>query len=445
MSVQTLTVTAIPAFPTNFPPDHVPGDLVVTSTRRVNSTLPFLLTAAMAVGLIIADWSLHLPWEFRLLRSRSRWKLSHLAYFCSRIGGFGVSVAAVLHQFVGNLRAGPETQGVGVERWHYANFACNAAKRSINTFTFISIAGSTGILLLRCLALWRFKRSILIPLLLLWIASPVLFFVNIFNLSSKSRCNGLTPCAALPPKLKALPVLVYMPWFVLPVFDSTILVLSLIGLHRATAKRDASRLERMFRFDNMLYYAVTLITVIPIPIWYLVAGRDGRMMVYTSLYVSLSSVLSCRIFINLWKAIGRELALEQSFVDDALGASTGTAYSSQRRTQGGATSIGVPTMTAAEARASRSIATHRSRGDASDDEHGGLEISEAAAASSSSLSSSSSVHQDSFDVEDKQHHRVVPQWADVDADLAFSLRGAHLLETGSLDEDKEVHGLRSSP
>ncbi len=109
------------------------------------------------------------------------------------------------------------------------------------------------------------------------------------------------------------PILYMLPWFFLPIFDSTILILSLIGLRRASHRRRSSPLERMFRKDNIFYYAIVFLCVIPIPIWYICQQHDGRMMPYLNLYIGLSSILSCRLFINLWKAIGRELALAHTF------------------------------------------------------------------------------------------------------------------------------------
>ncbi|EPQ28104.1 uncharacterized protein PFL1_04431 [Pseudozyma flocculosa PF-1] len=436
MSLQTLTVTAVPAFQTGLVPDNgrnIPHDLIVTSVKKVNSTLPFLLTAAMGLGIIVADWSLHLPWEWRLLRTRSRWKLSHLAYFCSRIGGFSLAITAVLHQFVGNFA--PDAEEMGRDRWHNADFACSSVKKASNVFAVLSIAGSTGILLLRCLALWRFNRAVMVPLCLLWLATPVFIFVNVFNLNSKSQANGLYACQNIPPRLRAHPVLSYVPWFVLPVFDSTILVLSLVGLHRATAKRTASKLERMFRFDNLLYYVVSLILVLPIPIYYLAVGRDGRMWPYTNLYITLSSALSCRIFINLWKAIGQELASANTYTRSRDTAADDDAYSTQRRTHG-ANSLGVPTV---ELRAHRSAMTNRSQLTDDEGDDGELGIP---SDFDNQEASSSDKKDPSVTTENKvQHHRVVPQWTDVDPDLAFSLRGAQMLD----DVEKNGPGLQSSP
>ena len=203
---------------------------------------------------------------------------------------------------------------LGAARWNYANFACQADRRASIFFSVVSIGGSSGILLLRCLALYRFHIVAVISLGLLWLATPAFLIVNMFVLSSQSKRNGISACDPSPPRhTLANPIIYMLPWFFLPIFDSTILILSLIGLRRASHRRRFSPLERMFRKDNIVYYAIVFLCVIPIPIWYLCQQRDGRMMPYLNLYIGLSSILSCRLFINLWKAIGRELALAHTF------------------------------------------------------------------------------------------------------------------------------------
>ncbi len=132
----------------------------------------------MALGMVVSDWSIHLPWEWRLISRRRKWKLSHIAYFASRVGGLGYSICALLHSLVGNIDGGP--MELGAARWNYANFACQADRRASIFFSVISIGGSSGILLLRCLALYRFHVVAVVSLGLLWLAT---------QLSSSSTCS----------------------------------------------------------------------------------------------------------------------------------------------------------------------------------------------------------------------------------------------------------------
>lgn len=461
-----MTVTAIPAFPTMLPFNYTgpplpsiansshahrfgsPEDLIVISARRVNSILPSLITASMALGMVVSDWSIHLPWEWKLLSKRRKWKLSHIAYFASRIGGLGYSITAVLHAVVGNIAGGP--MELGAARWNYANFACEADRRANIFFSLISIGGSTGILLLRCLALYRFHIVAVVTLGLLWLATPAFLIVDMVVLTSRSKRNGLSACDPSPPRLHSHtnPILYMMPWFFLPIFDSTILVMSLIGLRRASHRRRFSPLEKMFRKDNIFYYAIVFLCVIPIPIWYICQQHDGRMMPYLNLYIGLSSILSCRLFINLWKAIGRELALAHTFgtnsqdhyrVDTSLEQATAGLVASQA-------SVGAPTDS--HARGSDSILeSGASAGDsivAASPLDEKLTIPSAVEAKVSSTSSPAAV-QSAESLHNVRMRRVVPDWADVDPDLAFSLNGDYYGDSNSISYDYQSRGLHSTP
>ncbi|TKY87239.1 hypothetical protein EX895_003916 [Sporisorium graminicola] len=462
-----MTVTAIPAYPTrlphnsNYPPlppivnapwgakFPPPDDLVVISARRINSMFPPLVTASMALGLVVSDWSIHLPWEWKLLTKRKKWKLSHIAYFASRFGGLGYTLCALLHSIVGNLAGGP--MELGAERWNYANFACQADRRASTFFSVISIGGSSGILLLRCLALYRFHIVAVVSLGLLWLATPAFILVNVFVLGSQSKQNGISACDPSPPKKLANPIITMLPWFFLPIFDSTILVLSLIGLRRASHRRRSSPLERMFRKDNIFYYAIVFLCVIPIPIWYVCQGHDGRMMPYLSLYVGLSSILSCRMFINLWKAIGRELALAHTF-----GSNTQDHYridtSMEQATAGlVGTQISVPESAASRGEqrdGADSIMEVTSPTDGSI--VGDLPLNEKESSSSTSVEvKTTSVDSDAVSTTQSLHttrlRRIVPDWADVDPDLAFSLNGDFYGDVNSISYDYQSRGMHSTP
>ncbi|SPO23349.1 uncharacterized protein UTRI_02027 [Ustilago trichophora] len=460
-----MTVTAIPAFPTQLPYDvnapplppivnatwgrhfNAPEDLVLISARRVNSILPPLITASMALGMVVSDWSIHLPWEWKLLSKRRKWKLSHIAYFASRIGGLGYCICALLHSAVGNIAAGP--MELGAARWDYANFACQADRRASTFFSVISIGGSTGILLLRCLALYRFHTAAVLSLGLLWLATPAFLIVNMFVLSSQSKRNGISACDPSPPRVRANPIIYMMPWFFLPIFDSTILVLSLIGLRRASHRRRSSPLERMFRKDNIFYYAIVFLCVIPIPVWYVCQKHDGRMMPYLNLYIGLSSILSCRLFINLWKAIGRELALAHTF-----GSNTPDHYRIDSASMEQATAELVGSQNSLPG----SMASHMHSGTESILETGSppdgsmagaLPLVEKESTSASvdvktppaeatATSSTQSLHT-------TQMRRIVPDWTDVDPDLAFSLNGDFYGDTNSISYDYQSRGMHSTP
>ncbi|SPC67125.1 uncharacterized protein UHOD_02723 [Ustilago sp. UG-2017b] len=461
-----MTVSAIPAFPTQLPFNKsvpplppivnatwrhrfpLPEDFVVISARRINSILPELITASMSLGLVVSDWSIHLPWEWKLISRRRKWKLSHIAYFASRIGGLGFSITAVLHSVVGNIAEGP--MELGAARWDYANFACQADRRASIFFSVISIAGSSGILLLRCLALYRFHIIAVISLGLLWLATPAFLIVNMFVLTSQSKRNGISACDPSPPKRTGFgnPIIYMMPWFFLPVFDSTILVLSLIGLRRASHRRRFSPLERMFRNDNIVYYAIVFLCVIPIPIWYLCQQRDGRMMPYLNLYVVLSSILSCRLFINLWKAIGRELALAHTF-----GSNTQEHYrvdtSMEQATAGLVASKNtLPDSTASsQANGPESVIDPSSLTDSSLVDASPLAEKDSIPASvetkpSPAVSSTQSLHTSSNTT---RLRRIVPDWTDVDPDLAFSLNGDLYGDTNSISYDYQSRAMRSTP
>ncbi|EST07781.1 hypothetical protein PSEUBRA_002890 [Kalmanozyma brasiliensis GHG001] len=462
-----MTVTAVPAFPTqvpfnsSYPPLPAianaswasrfgpPDDLVVISARRVNSILPSLITASMALGLVVSDWSIHLPWEWKLLSRRKKWKLSHIAYFASRIGGLGFSICAILHSVVGNVAGGP--MELGARRWDYANMACSADRRAMTFFSMLSIAGSSGILLLRCLALYRFNIIAVVSLGLLWLATPAFLIVNIFVLTSGSKRNGISACDPAPPKKLSAPIIYMMPWFVLPIFDSTILVLSLLGLRRASHRRRSSPLERMFRKDNIFYYAIVFLCVIPIPIWYLRSQRDGRMMPYLNLYIGLSSILSCRMFINLWKAIGRELALAHTF-----GSNTQDPYridTSMDQATAGLVGSRVSLPTSEVREGPDSIAESASPTDAS--AAGASPLREKAPASSTSIDTKSAsalaITRDSDAVSSTQsphatrYRSIVPDWTDVDPDLAYSLNGDYYEGANSLSYDHRSRGMHSTP
>lgn len=451
-----MTVSAIPAFPTQLPfnasapplPPIVsaswghrfgpPQDLVVISARRINSILPNLITASMSLGIVVSDWSIHLPWEWKLLSRRRKWKLSHIAYFASRIGGLGYSITAVLHSVLGNIAAGPIQ--LGAERWNYANFACQADRRASTFFSVISIAGSSGILLLRCLALYRFHIVAVISLGLLWLATPAFLIVNIFVLSSQSKRNGISACDPSPPEKVGNPIIYMMPWFFLPIFDSAILILSLIGLRRASHRPRFSPLERMFRKDNIVYYAIVFLCVIPIPIWYICQQRDGRMMPYLNLYIGLSSILSCRVFINLWKAIGRELALAHTFSSNTQHYRMDTSI--EQATVGLVGSRGtVQDSTAgAEANAAESM---QSGSPAEKDSIPSSQVEcKTEQPESTAISSTQSLHTPSNTT---RLRRIVPDWTDVDPDLAFSLNGDYYGDTNSISYDYQSRAMRSTP
>ncbi len=174
------------------------------------------------------------------------------------------------------------------QRWNYANFACQADRRASIFFSVISIGGSSGILLLRCLALYRFHVVAVVSLGLLWLATPTFLIVNMFVLSSQSKRNGISACDPQSTSSSHEPYPLHVALVLLAIFDSTILILSLIGLRRASHRRRSSPLERMFRKDNIFYYAIVFLCVIPIPIWYICQQHDGRMMPY------LISTLACR-------------------------------------------------------------------------------------------------------------------------------------------------------
>lgn len=466
-----MTVTAIAAFPTRAPfmgnvsslapftnstagrhLFHPPDDLVVISARRVNSILPSLITASMALGLVVSDWSIHLPWEWKLLTRRKKWKLSHIAYFASRIGGLGYAITALLHSTVGNVAGGPVE--LGAARWDYANFACQADRRASIFFSLLSIGGSTGILLLRCLALYRFHIVAVISLGLLWLATPAFLMVNIFVLGSQSRRNGISACDPSPPrKLGSNPIIYMMPWFFLPVFDSTILVLSLIGLRRASHRRRSSPLERMFRKDNIFYYAIVFLCVIPIPIWYVCQQRDGRMMPYLNLYIGLSSILSCRMFINLWKAIGRELALAHTFSSNVHDQYRIDTTSMEQATAGlVASHVSLPTSAANPLQpcGAESITKLPSRAESSTNGVGVLAVSEKARSSPTTLDVKTSlvdsdVVSTTQSVYETRLRRIVPDWTDVDPNLAFSLNGDFYGDANSISYDYQSRGMHSTP
>ncbi|GAC96117.1 hypothetical protein PHSY_003697 [Pseudozyma hubeiensis SY62] len=456
MSAIPMSVTAIAAFPTRLPPPPSysnsssghsffgpPDDLVVISARRVNSILPPLITASMALGLVVSDWSIHLPWEWKLLSRRKKWKLSHIAYFASRIGGLGYAITAMLHSVVGNVAGGP--MELGAARWDYANFACQADRRASIFFSLLSIGGSSGILLLRCLALYRFHIVAVISLGLLWLATPAFLMVNIFVLSSQSRRNGISACDPSPPrKLGGNPIIYMMPWFVLPIFDSTILALSLYGLRRASHRRRSSPLERMFRKDNIFYYFIVFLCVIPIPIWYVCQQRDGRMMPYLNLYIGLSSILSCRMFINLWKAIGRELALAHTFSSNVHDQYRIDSASMEQATAGlVASQVSLPTS-ATSPRPSDSSPTDRSTDGTPPT------ICEKALPSPSSIDlRTTSVDSDAVSItqslNETRLRRIVPDWTDVDPDLAFSLNGDFYGDVNSISYDYQSRQMHSTP
>ena len=458
-----MTVTAVPAFPTQLPYNssapslppivtapwgrHLPPpeDLVVISARRVNSILPPLITASMALGLIVSDWSIHLPWEWKLLSKRKKWKLSHIAYFASRFGGLGYSICALLHSAVGNVAGGP--MELGAARWNYANLACQADRRASTFFSVISIGGSSGILLLRCLALYRFNIIAVISLGLLWLTTPAFLIVNIFVLGSQSKRNGISACDPSPPKRLGNPIIYMMPWFVLPIFDSTILIMSLIGLRRASHRRRSSPLERMFRKDNIFYYAIVFLCVIPIPIWYICQQHDGRMMPYLNLYIGLSSILSCRMFINLWKAIGRELALAHTF-----GSNSQDHYridtSMEMATAGlVATQVSVPGSAVSRVHRDGADSIMESGSPTNGSIVGASPLSEKMTASSPTAVEvkDSDAGSTTQSLDARRLRTIVPDWADVDPDLALSLNGDFYGDVNSISYDYQSRGMHSTP
>lgn len=461
-----MTVTAIPAFPTQLPynvdapplPPIVnsswghhsgpPSDLVLISARRINSILPPLITASMALGLVISDWSIHLPWEWKLLSKRRKWKLSHIAYFASRIGGLGYCICAVLHSTVGNIAGGP--MELGADRWNYANYACQADRRASIFFSVVSIGGSTGILLLRCLALYRFHIIAVVSLGLLWLATPAFLIVNMVILSSQSKRNGISACDPSPPRVRANPIIYMMPWFFLPIFDSAILILSLIGLRRASHRRRSSPLERMFRKDNIFYYAIVFLCVIPIPIWYVCQQHDGRMMPYLNLYIGLSSILSCRLFINLWKAIGRELALAHTFGSNTQDHYRMDSASMEQATAGlvaTQNSIRDSNASQLQSRRSDSILAMRSPTDDSIAVASPLGEKESLPASpdDKSPAAESTAVSETQSLPPARLRSIVPDWTDVDPDLALSLNGDFYGDTNSISYDYQSRGMHSTP
>ncbi len=239
-------------------------------------------------------------------------KVEALAYrlLCIADRWAGYTICALLHSVVGNVAGGP--MELGAARWDYANLACQADRRASTFFSVVSIAGSSGILLLRCLALYRFHIVAVISLGLLWLATPAFLIVNIFVLGSQSKRNGISACDPTPPKRLANPIMYMMPWFVLPIFDSTILVLSLIGLRRASHRRRSSPLEKMFRKDNIFYYAIVFLCVIPIPIWYLCSNETADDAVPQPLHWAVEHLVVPHVYQPV-EGHRRELALAHTF------------------------------------------------------------------------------------------------------------------------------------
>lgn len=146
------------------------------SASEANDLVPSLLTGAVALGLIAADWSYQIRWEIRLLQARARWRAAHVAYFCARIGGAAFALAAVLVHVVGE---GP----MGHDR-------CVGARKASVAATMLATGGATAILLLRCGALWRFNLIVMLPLLALWLVRPIVFIIDLVEVDDDSYGNG---------------------------------------------------------------------------------------------------------------------------------------------------------------------------------------------------------------------------------------------------------------
>ncbi|PWN49250.1 hypothetical protein IE53DRAFT_388547 [Violaceomyces palustris] len=374
---------------------------ITISVSEVNGYVPSTLTSALALGLIVADWSYNFRWEARLLQSRNRWKPSHIAYFASRLGGFAYSICALLLHVLGNSspdHSAPTNEGV----WVQAARNCQASKKAAISFGTVCIAGSSAILMLRCLALWRFNSLVIVPLGLVWLSAPAFSLVQLASLDETSPMNGLASCLALPSNLNhANDVLSYMPWLCLPIFDTLVLILTLLGLHRATGRRAPSALERLFRRDNIFYWLLNLFSVLPIPIIYFARPSDGQigLLAYINVHMALTSVLSCRIFVNLWKAIGRELAIAQTYAS-GTGHNLGT--------------YGARTLEGVHRSALSRIYAH-------DGPEGPLENHQA----HGHVQPHGCTRPNATNVNPNSHNRFNGVWGDIDPDLAFSLSGGY--------------------
>ncbi|KAE8271111.1 hypothetical protein A4X09_0g1238 [Tilletia walkeri] len=278
------------------------------------------------------------------------------AYVFARIGSVGCALSALALHTVGNIGVGDESLDEAL-RWKIPDRNCNAAVRLKAGFNLFALSGSGAIILVRALALHKFRRPFEKPILwMLWGSLQALILVELITISSISTHDGSRFCLTGPNSFSVPNIVPLLPYF-LPILSST-LCFVLIARYLIAYRRQnpdawaAGWTFRLYLRDSFIYWLSSMLLFLPLLVIYIVeqtrlpaltgtlvpdeAGleRDAeiqrwKIMAALNLCTACSAAYACRIFVNLRKCLEHDLGRGA-----AAGGMGATAYEHNQTTAG---------------------------------------------------------------------------------------------------------------
>ncbi|CAD6923249.1 unnamed protein product [Tilletia controversa] len=261
------------------------------------------------------------------------------AYVVARIGSIGCAISALALHTVGNAGAGSADNQPSSARWIVPDRSCDAARRLVAIFNLFALSGSGAIILVRALALHKFRRPFEKPILwILWGSLQALILVEVIAMSSVSTHDGSRFCITGGNSLNVPNVITHLPYF-LPILSSTLcfflIARYLIAYRRQNREAWTAGLTfRLYLRDSFLHWLLTMALFLPLVIIYIIeqshspslftldamaiesAGQTHRaetevhrwrVTAILNLCTACPAAYACRIFVNLRRCLEHDI------------------------------------------------------------------------------------------------------------------------------------------
>ncbi|KAG2008863.1 hypothetical protein CC2G_014249 [Coprinopsis cinerea AmutBmut pab1-1] len=289
---------------------------VPTAQQRAN----FSYMALSSLVLVSWEIILHLPQDFKYLRTHGWWKRPILwAYFLQRYGAFIVNMAQV------NIRLGnpPNCYDYG--------------KLSLTFGGAVVLPSVSLIYLYRVLAIWNKRPSVKYTLIVLWVVCLGASLTAPFSQDAGNLPGG--GCTVLRSEKWAPTSFIGNA-----VFDTVVFVLTVYKLaaNRHQYKNFRSPIQTTLLRDGVLYFAVVVIIGI-VDIFFLTTAKNPVVSsTVIPLHIALTSVMTTRLVNNIVHVV-REGTMPE-FLSQTRNGSVGSAFKGSGVAHATATSTSTRTV-----------------------------------------------------------------------------------------------------
>ncbi|KAK0545860.1 hypothetical protein OC846_005500 [Tilletia horrida] len=256
------------------------------------------------------------------------------AYVLARLGSIGAAITSLMVLTIANSGVGEEGSPT---QWDIPDRNCSVTRRFRSIFNMFALSGSGAIVMVRALALHKFKRPFEKPILwVLWAALQLMLLIEVVGVGTSSPHDGTRFCVAGTPVYNIPVTVVLLPYF-LPLLSST-LCFFLIARYLIAYRSQYPELWRagwtfrLYLRDSFYYWVLTVVLFLPMVLIYAILQSEfpnthdysaalalivqfrlritvalNHLLAVLNLAVAFSAGYACRIFVNLRRCLEQDL------------------------------------------------------------------------------------------------------------------------------------------